>query len=197
MSPKEMTDRQRAILEYIYDYQRDYGYPPTIRQIGKHFGIKSPNGVADHLKALERKGEIGLSRNTARGIDLINREELGIPLVGRIAAGEPILAAENIEDHITIEKMFPSDGRIFALRVKGESMIEDGIHDGDIVVVRPQSTAENGDTVVALLEDEATVKRFYRERKRIRLQPANSSYAPIYSKSVEIRGKVIGVIRTL
>ncbi len=197
MSPKEMTHRQQEILDFIYMYARENGYPPTIRAIGEHFGIKSPNGVADHLKALVRKGEIRVSPNKARAIELLRRPEAGIPLIGRIAAGAPILAAENIEDHITIERMFPMDGRCFALRVKGDSMIEDGIHDGDIVVVRPQRTAENGDIVVALLDDEATVKRFYREKRHVRLQPANSAYAPIVATQVEICGRVIGVIRTM
>ncbi len=197
MSPKEMTRRQQEVLEYIYRYARENGYPPTIRGIGEHFGIRSPNGVADHLKALIRKGEIRVSPNRARAIELLRRPETGIPLVGRIAAGAPILAAENIEDHITIERMFPMDGRCFALRVKGDSMIEDGIHDGDIVVVRPQRSAENGDIVVALLDDEATVKRFYREKRHVRLQPANSAYAPIVATQVEICGRVIGVIRSM
>jgi len=197
MSPKEMTARQKKVLDFIYDFARENGYPPTIRQIGEQFGIKSPNGVADHLKALERKGEIRLESGAARGIELLRRRQEGIPLVGRIAAGEPILAAENIEDHITIERMFPVDGKCFALRVKGASMIGDGIRDGDIVVVRPQRTAQNGDIVVALLGDEATVKKFYREGRRIRLQPANPDYDPIYATEIEICGKVIGVIRQM
>jgi repressor LexA len=197
MSPKEMTHRQQEILDFINDHTTEYGYPPTIRGIADHFGIKSPNGVADHLKALAKKGEIRISPNKARAIEVVRRPEAGIPLIGRIAAGEPILAAENIEDHITIERIFPVDGRCFALRVKGESMIEDGIHDGDIVVVRPQRTAENGDIVVALLDDEATVKRFYREKKHVRLQPANPAFAPIVATRVEICGRVIGVIRSM
>lgn len=197
MSPKEMTERQKKILDFIYEFARENGYPPTIRQIGEHFGIRSPNGVADHLKALERKGEIRLAAGLARGIELLGRPEAGIPLVGRIAAGEPILAAQNIEDHITIERMFPVDGKCFALRVKGRSMTGDGINDGDIVVVRPQRTAQNGEIVVALLGDEATVKRFHREGRRFRLQPSNPDYDAIYAAEVEICGKVIGVIRTI
>ncbi len=197
MSPKELTKRQQQILDYIYDYAREAGYPPTIRQIGAFFGIKSPNGVADHLKALEKKGEIRLHKNTARGIELLKSPKKGIPLVGRIAAGAPLLAAENIEDFITIERMFPFDGRCFALRVKGDSMKDSGILDGDIVVVKSQSVAANGDIVVAIIDDEATVKYFYREKKSIRLQPANDSFAPIFTKKVEIRGIVIGVIRSM
>jgi repressor LexA len=197
MSPREMTERQKDILDHLYEYAEEHGYPPTIRQIGRHFGIRSPNGVVDHLKALERKGEIRLQPNTARGIELLNPPPKGIPLVGRVAAGAPILAAENIEDYVTIERMFPVDGRCFALRVKGDSMTGDGIHDGDLVVVRPQRVARNGAIVVAVLEDEATVKRFYRERNRVRLQPANPRYAPIYARDIEICGVVIGVIRTM
>lgn len=197
MSPRDLTKRQREILDYIYEYSREYGYPPTIRRIGEHFGIKSPNGVADHLKALERKGEINLRANTARGIELLNPPEEGIPLVGRIAAGQPILAAENIEDHLTLERMFPVDGKCFALRVKGDSMTGDGIHDGDIIVVRPQRTASNGEIIVAIIDDEATVKRYFIEKKRIRLQPSNPRHKPIYGREIEIRGKVIGVIRQM
>jgi len=197
MSPRELTERQKEILEFIYEFAQENGYPPTIRDIGDHFGIRSPNGVADHLKALERKGEISLRSNTARGIELLKPPRKGIPLVGRIAAGAPILAAENIEDYLTIEKIFPVDGRCFALRVKGDSMTGDGIHDGDIVVVRPRQTARNGDIVVAILDDEATVKRFYKEKSRVRLQPANSKYKPIFGRDVEIRGQVIGVIRRM
>jgi len=197
MSPKELTKRQKQVLDFIYEYADEFGYPPTIRQIGRNFGIKSPNGVADHLRALERKGEIRLRANTARGIELLNPPEKGIPLVGRIAAGEPILAAENIEDRLALERMFPVDGKCFALRVKGDSMTGDGIYNGDILVVRPQQTAGNGDIVVAIVDDEATVKRFYKEKNRIRLQPSNPRYSPIYGKEIEIRGKIIGVIRQL
>lgn len=195
MSPRRLTTRQKEILDYIYKFADENGYPPTYRDIGDHFGIKSPNGVADHLKALEKKGEINLKHNTARGIELLNPPPKGIPLIGRIAAGEPLLAAENIEDYLTLERIFPVDGKCFALAVKGESMIEDGIRNGDIVIVRPQQTAQNGEIVVAIINDEATVKRFYKERSRIRLQPANPAFAPILAKDVEIRGIVIGVVR--
>ncbi len=197
MTPVGLTERQREILGFIHSYASEKGYPPTIRQIGARFGIKSPNGVKDHLKALERKGEIKLEPNTARGIDLLGRRNSGIPLIGRIAAGAPILAAESVEDYLTIEKIFPIDGRCFALKVKGDSMIEEGIHNGDIVIVRPQSSAENGDIVVALIEDEVTVKTLFRDRGRIRLQPANPAHSPIVVRDVEIKGRVIGVIRTL
>lgn len=198
---KGLTKRQREIYDFIIDHIKWEGYPPTIRQIGKRFSIASPNGVKDHLLALQKKGHIRLHSRTSRGIEVLRREELaaggerGIPLVGRIAAGEPILAAENIEDRLTMERMFPSDGRVFALRVKGDSMVEAGINDGDIVVVRPQPTADRGDIVVALLDDEATVKKFDRRGAKVYLHPANRSYQPIVRDEVEIAGLVIGVIR--
>ncbi len=195
MAVRELTQRQKEILIFIEEYMEMRGYPPTIRQIGERFGIKSPNGVADHLKALARKGAITHDKHTARGIVLTHKTEKGIPLVGRVAAGTPILAAENIDDFITIERMLPIDGKCFALKVKGDSMIDDGIHNGDIVVVQPQKTAQNGEIVVAIIEDEATVKRYYKERNAIRLQPANSAYQPILSTNVELCGRVVGVIR--
>lgn len=195
MSPKGLTSRQREILDFIYKFAEENGYPPTYRDIGDHFGIKSPNGVADHLKALEKKGEINLRPNTARGIEFLNPPQTGIPLIGRIAAGEPLLAAENIEDYLTLERIFPVDGKCFALSVKGDSMIEDGISNGDIVIVRPQQSAHNGEIVVAIINEEATVKRFYKERSKIRLQPANPAFSPIFVRDVEIRGVVIGIVR--
>jgi repressor LexA len=194
---QKLTQRQKAIYDYIVEHAKDIGYPPTIRQIGDRFGISSPNGVKDHLLALQRKGIIKLHPKTSRGIELLKRPQRGIPLVGRVAAGLPILAEENIEDHITMENFFPTDGRIFALQVKGDSMIGDGIFDGDIVIVRPQKTASNGDIVVALIEDEATVKHFYKQSRGVRLESSNEKYAPIISNSVELAGKVIGVIRRM
>lgn len=200
---KELTRRQKGIYDFIIDHIRWEGYPQTIRQIGQHFDIASPNGVKDHLLALQKKGHIRLHSRKSRGIEVLRREEIsaaperGIPLVGRIAAGEPILAVENIEDTLTFERMFPSDGRIFALKVKGDSMIEEGLNDGDIVVVRPQPTAEKGDIVVALLDDEATVKKFDRRGAKIYLHPANRNYQPIVRDEVEIAGRVIGVIRRI
>lgn len=199
---EELTNRQREILKFIAKHVKAEGYPPTIRQIGDEFDIVSPNGVKDHLLALQRKGHIRLQSRISRGISLVKKdsimaglEEEGIPLIGRIAAGQPLLAVENVEDRLTMEKMFPSDGRIFALRVKGDSMVEAGIFDGDIVVVRPQKTADQGDIVVALLEEEATVKRFARRGRKVLLHPANRKYKPIIRDHVEIAGRVIGVIR--
>jgi len=202
MPKKALTDRQREILDFIIESMQTEGYPPTIREIMTRFHISSTNGVKDHLLALQRKGVIRLKGRTSRGIEVLNRpmkwgQEIGVPLVGRIAAGQPILAIENIEDRLTMEKIFPADGRIFALRVKGDSMIEDGIYDGDIIIVRPQPTAERGEIVVALIDGEATVKRYFREQSHIRLEPANPMYEPIIVGDVEIVGKVIGVVRRM
>ena len=198
-----LTTRQEEIFQYILEHIEWEGYPPTIRQIAAHFDIISPNGVKEHLLALQRKGCINLRPRTSRGIEILRKpswmgaKQEGIPLVGRIAAGQPVLAVENIEDRLTLERLFPSDGRIFALRVKGDSMIDAGIYDGDIVIVRRQSTAEKGDIVVALLDDEATVKKFHRKGNKICLIPANKKYTPTILEHVEIAGKVIGVIRKI
>ena len=194
---QELTQRQQQILDYIMEHAEDVGYPPTIRQIGDRFHISSPNGVKDHLLALQRKGAIRLHPKTSRGIELLHRPRPGIPLVGRVAAGLPILAEENIEDYLTLESFFPSDGRVFALQVKGDSMIGDGIFDGDIVIVKPQKTASTGDIVVALIENEATVKHFRKQGRFVKLEASNEQYEPIVTRNVEIAGRVIGVIRRM
>jgi repressor LexA len=180
------------------------GYPPTLRQIGVEFGISSTNGVRSHLRALHKKGYIKRSAYTSRGIELlgglkrlIGKEVAEIPLVGRVAAGVPILAVENIEDTLLLPKDLLKGEDLFALEVKGDSMIEAGILEGDYVIVKPQATADNGDIVVVLLEEEATVKRFYREsHDKIRLQPANARLAPMVVDSVTVLGRVIGLLRT-
>lgn len=198
-----LTDRQREILEYIAEMVQTRGYPPTLYQIGDRFGIRSTNGVRAHLKAIERKGYLKRRARTSRGIELTTRlaqvapsgQGVEVPVVGKVAAGAPILAVENIERTFTLDRDLVRGEGCFALRVTGESMIEDGIFDGDYVLVRPQVSAENGEVVVALLEDEATVKRFYRERGRIRLQPANSRMEPVLTTKAQIVGKVIALIR--
>jgi repressor LexA len=199
MATKPLTKRQQEILDFIHEFISEQGYPPTLRQIGERLGVSSPNGARDHLIALQRKGFIRLHPQTSRGIEVLRGPSRGIPLVGRIAAGQPILAVENVEDHLTLERIFPSDGRIFALRVKGESMNGDAIRDGDIVIVRPQPVAEPGDIVVALIGDEATVKRFSQRGNCVRLEPSNPAFKPIEadSRDVEIAGLVIGVVRKL
>ncbi len=191
-----LTARQREIYEFLKDKIINRGYGPTVREIGAHFGIRSPNGVMCHLKALERKGLITRESHMSRAIQLSEplRGTTSLPMAGQIAAGSPVLAEEQIETVDFASLFGPEDH--FCLRVKGESMIEDQIADGDYVVVRKQETCRDGEIVVALVDgQEATLKRFFREPKRIRLEPANSSMKPIYSNDVSIMGVVIGVLR--
>lgn len=206
---EDLTARQQQILEFIASAVDQRGIAPTFREMGDALGIRSTNGVADHVKALERKGYIERpgGRGSARSIRLTDRavgsfhEEstVAVPLLGRVAAGIPALAVENYDSSIRVDSsMLPNGVPCFALTVSGESMIEDGILDGDMVVVRQTKTARDGDTVVARVGDEATVKRFYKEKGRIRLQPANSTMEPIYvgpDEDIEVMGKVIALIR--
>jgi repressor LexA len=209
-----LTDRQREILDFITQSIRERGYPPTLREIGLDFGIRSTNGVNDHLRALEKKGYLqredlksralrpvgvrGPTRASGQDDDLVE-----IPLVGRVAAGVPLLAVENVEDTVRVDRFFIGQTReVFALRVKGDSMIEDGIFDGDYIFVRKQLQASRGDIVVAMINDEATVKRYYPEGDSIRFQPANAAMQPIVVrkrdwKSVNLIGLVVGVYRKL
>lgn len=221
----KLTKRQMTVLHYIIDCIDTEGYPPTIREIGNHMDIKSTNGVNDHLKAIERKGylerEDGKSRalkplfnpdgsHYQRGAissdDTTSVFDEGIrrvPVVGRIAAGLPMQAIENTEEFLALgEGLLGRTGEIFSLRVTGESMIDDGIHDGDYIFVSQQKTARNGEIVAAMVEGEATVKRFYREGSRVRLQPANATMEPIYvnasdGRDAGILGRVVGVYRKL
>lgn len=191
-----LTARQRAIYEFLKDKILNRGYGPTVREIGSQFGIRSPNGVMCHLKALEKKGLITREPHMSRAIQLTESPEarMSLPLAGQIAAGSPVLAVEE-DERIDFSSMFDSDEH-FCLRVKGDSMIEDQISEGDYVVVKKQESCRNGEIVVALVDgQDATLKRFYRESNRVRLEPANSSMNPIYSDNVEIMGVVIGVVR--
>jgi repressor LexA len=206
-----LTERQSEILKFIILNKEKFGYPPSIPEIQRKFSFKSPNAVQDHLKALERKGYISRHAHKARGIEILvhtasnenNRNNaLQIPIVGEISAGRPILAQENIEGTIVIDKsIIKNSNGNFALRVKGDSMINAGILDGDYVIVSQQPDAEQGDIIVALIEDEATIKRFYKEKNRIRLQPENDTMEPIIIKTdenqVRIIGKIKGVIRKI
>lgn len=206
MQKKTLTDRQRSILDFLGDFLEGNGYPPTLREIGAHFGIRSPRGVQDHLEALERKGHIRRQREASRGIELLgvsrssSANVVRLPLLGRVAAGQPVLSEENIEDWMEIDAALARKGS-FLLKVVGESMIEAHILDGDTLVVQAQEEASNGEIVVALIDDEATVKTFYREKNAIRLQPENVSMEPILvpagSAEVRILGKVIAVLRVL
>jgi len=190
-----LTAKQRAIYDFIKDKIMVRGYGPTVREIGAGFKIKSPNGVMCHLKALEKKGLITRESGMSRAIQLTEPlKRMALPLHGRIAAGSPIQAIEQ-QDHVDFGPLFEGEGQ-FCLRVTGNSMIDAQIADGDYVVVRKQRTARDGEIVVALLNgEEATLKRFFKEPNRVRLEPANSTMQPIYSAHVDILGVVSGVIR--
>lgn len=191
-----LTKRQKDVYVFIREKIRGRGYGPTVREIGEHFGIVSPNGVMCHLKALEKKGLISREPNMSRAIQLTGMaDDEGIPLVGQIAAGSLTEAIENAE-RLDLGTLFPPKKNCFALRVKGESMIEAAIADGDIVICRRARTANKGDIVVAQTEEgEATLKYWFPENNRVRLQPANASMKPIYSRNVQVLGIVMGVIR--
>jgi repressor LexA len=221
--PDHLTQRQRDILDFIATSIDRRGYPPTLREIGEHFGIRSTNGVSDHLKALEKKGFLAREDLKSRAMrpvasgrpgtipDLgggprFGQELCEVPLVGRVAAGQPLLAVENVEDTVVVDRFFIGSSReVFALRVVGESMVDDGILDGDYVFVRKTPTASRGEIVVAMIDGEATVKRFFPEGDLIRFQPANAAMQPIFVRQSEFRsvdilgvlGVVIGVYRQL
>jgi repressor LexA len=194
-----LTDRQRAILEFIEEVVRDSGYPPTVREIGKRFRISSPRGVSDHLAALERKGYIERAAGKSRGLTLL-RKLSGVPIVGSVAAGSPILAVENSEGELDVADLFGTDD-VFAVRVQGDSMIGCGIFDGDYAVVRRADRVDNGSVGVAYIDGEATVKRVYRTRSGFRLQPENETMEPIEvdesTPDFRIGGLVIGVVRRM
>ncbi|MDY7034245.1 MAG: transcriptional repressor LexA [Thermodesulfobacteriota bacterium] len=202
---KDLTPRQKAILQYIADTIERKGYSPTIREIGQETGISSLEGVLCHLRALEKKGRIkrDSSHRSIRilspdgGVTRRSEETVKLPLLGRIAAGEPILAPGNVEDNIPVPKfLVKGNGDTFLLKVKGDSMKDDHILDGDLIVTRHQVDAENGEIVAAVIDGEATVKRFYREQDHVRLQPANPDYEPIIlRRDFQICGKVIGLLR--
>lgn len=194
---RALTRRQQEIYDFIKDKILNRGYGPTVREIGSHFDIRSPNGVMCHLKALEKKDMIVRDERMSRAIQLTDAPQLkrtSLPLAGQIAAGNPVLAVET-RDRVDFAPLF-DDSQQFCLKVKGDSMIEAHIADGDYVVIRRQTTARDGDIVVALVEgQDATLKRFFKERGRFRLEPANATMQPIYASDVEILGVLVGVIR--
>ena len=208
-----LTGRQQEIWDFLVDYVDRRGYPPTVREIGEQVGLASPSTVHAHLANLERAGYLKRDPTKPRALELtgLRRHEVlatredgaqALPLLGQIAAGGPLLAEQNVEDYISMPEQLVRGGADFLLRVKGDSMIDAGIFDGDILVVRKSETATDGDIVVALAgddeaADEATVKRFFREDGRVRLQPENSALQPIYAQHVQILGKVVGVFRAL
>jgi len=199
----ELTDRQNAILSFIVDRIAEDHRPPTVREIAEDFGIRSPKAVSDHLAALEKKGYIRRGRGLSRGIELTEDflATKGIPVLGTVAAGQPILAEENLDGYLQVDQLFDDDGPLFALKVWGDSMIEAGICDGDYVVVKHQPRINNGDIGVAVVGSEATVKRIYDEGDRFRLHPENASMRDILVSDCDpefrIGGKVIGVVRKL
>jgi repressor LexA len=209
-----LTARQQEIWGFLVEYVDRHGYPPTVREIGEAVGLASPSTVHAHLANLERAGLLRRDPTKPRALELVGHRRAvpdervqaadvhRLPLVGQVAAGGPLLAEENIEDYVAVPEPLARGGEEFLLRVKGESMIDAGILDGDLLVVRRQQDARNGDIVVALAgddesADEATVKTFYREDGRIRLQPENASLEPIYADHVVVLGRVVGVLRSL
>lgn len=198
----DLSAKQQQILEYVKSEVREKGYPPSVREICEAVGLKSTSTVHGHLARLEKKGLIRRDPTKPRAIEILSdqpdypaREVVRVPIVGNITAGSPILAVENIEDTFPIPVDYIHNDSVFMLKVRGESMIGAGIYDKDLILVRQQSNAENGDIVVALIEDYATVKTFYREKDFIRLQPENPSMNPIIVRDVTILGKVIGLFR--
>jgi repressor LexA len=204
-----VSDRQHTILEFLHEYVEQHGYPPTVREIGEAVGLRSPSTVHAHLAHLERAGLLRRDPTKPRALELTDRRRveetsqpdvLRLPLVGQIAAGGPLLAEQNVEDYLAVPETLSAGGEEFLLRVRGDSMVNAGILDGDIVVVQRRQDARNGEIVVALAgedesADEATVKRFFREDGRIRLQPENDDLEPIYAPHVQVLGKVVGVFR--
>ena len=201
----DLSQRQTTILEFIKESIRKKGYPPAVREIGEAVGLLSSSTVHGHLQTLEDKGYIRRDPTKPRAIEILDsssdelesKKVAHIPIIGRVTAGQPILAVENIEGTFPLPEDLVRQDNLFMLRVQGESMIGAGILDGDLIIVRQQNEARNGEIVVALIGEEATVKRFFKERTLIRLQPENSAMEPIYSQDVSILGKVVGVFRTL
>ena len=204
MSQGKITDKQREILEYIKEMILKKGYPPAVREICEAVHLKSTSSVHSHLESLEKNGYIRRDPTKPRTIEILDddfaltrRELVNVPVIGTVAAGTPILAEQNIEDYLPIPAGILPNKEVFMLKVKGNSMIEAGIYNGDKLIVAKQPNAENGDKVVALVDDSATVKTFYRENGHFRLQPENSSMDPIILDQVEILGKVIGLFRMM
>lgn len=216
--PKEIiTKRQQQAFDFICAFTATHGYPPSVREIGSAIGLSSPSTVHSHLHKLEEAGYIKRDPNKPRSIEIcedvnartkhnpklaevkqdVNKNTVTLPLVGRVAAGIPILAEQNVEEVMTLPTNVVGDSSSFILRVRGESMINAGIFDGDYIVVREQHDAHNGEIVVALIEDSATVKTFYREKDRIRLQPENDTMEPIYVTNPTILGRVTGLFRSM
>ena len=203
---KDLTKRQQEIFDFIKKYSAKYGYPPTVRDIGKAVGLASSSTVHAHLANLEKLGLVRRDPTKPRAIELLDRAvgavkdavvPQGLPLVGHVAAGSPILAEENIEEYVSVPDLAGGEDGEYLLRVRGDSMVKAGILPDDFVVVRPQDTAADGEIVVALVGEEATVKRFFREADHVRLQPENATMEPIRSKDVRVLGRVVGLFRNV
>ena len=195
-----LTKRQKEIFDFLSDYIRKHGYSPMYDEIGNEFGLSAISTVHEHISELVDKGYLEKDDRKERGLSLPpkRKQYLNIPIKGVIACGEPLEALEESGEYIKITRERSLKGNLFALRAKGDSMIGEGVFDGDIIVVKKQETAENGDTVVAIVENnEATLKKFYKEKNRIKLQPANPAYSPVYYEQVEIRGVAVKIIRNL
>ncbi len=221
MKPEKLTQTQEKALNFLREFLREKGFPPTLREIASHFGLKGPKGPQKTLHILERKGYIHKTPGDSRAIEIlkpkiinqrglpyairniksVSMPTISLPIVGRVTAGEPILAIENIEGYVSFDRNLVSSEDVFLLRVKGDSMIEAHIQDGDFALVKPQKDAENGEIIVALVDDEATIKRIFKKRDLIHLEPANPTMEPIVikkgEKKVSIVGKVIGIFRKL
>lgn len=203
---KDLTKRQQEIFDFIKRYSAKYGYPPTVRDIGKAVGLASSSTVHAHLANLEKIGLLRRDPTKPRAIELLDRtvdamksivQPSGLPVLGHVAAGQPILAEENIEEYVQVPSVAGGDDGEYVLRIRGESMKNAGILEGDYVVVRPQDTAADGEIVVALVGEEATVKRFFKENDHIRLQPENETMEPIRSREAKVIGRVVGVFRSV
>lgn len=199
-----LTDRQMEIYEFVRQMIQGEGRPPTMREIGEAFEIRSTNGVREVLSVLEKKGYIRREPYLSRGIELVETTPTSVtpvPIVGRVAAGLPLLAVENVDGHVAVDKTFLPAGEVFSLKIAGESMRDEGIRNGDLVLVKKQETAHKGDIVVAVIGDEATVKKFYPDRNRVRLEPANPEFGPIIvdkdAPGFFIAGKVVGLLRRM
>jgi repressor LexA len=201
----DLTKRQQEIFDFIKRYSAKYGYPPTVRDIGKAVGLASSSTVHAHLSNLERIGLLRRDPSKPRAIELLDRAAAGVrsfvrpglPLVGQVAAGQPVLAEENIEDYVQTPSFAGGEDGEYLLRVRGDSMRDAGILEDDLVVVRSQEVADDGDIVVAMVGEEATVKRFFQETDHVRLQPENDSMEPIRAREVRILGKVVGLMRSI
>jgi repressor LexA len=197
----KLTKRQQEIFDFIKKYSAKHGYPPTVRDIGKAIGLGSPSTVHAHLHNLEKLGVLKRDPSKPRALELLREQARkavapsGLPVVGRVAAGAPVLAEENIEEYVEVPPIAGGEDGEYVLRVSGDSMKDAGILDGDHVVVRPQDTARNGEIVVALVGEEATVKRFFKEKDHVRLQPENSALEPIRTREAHVLGRVVGVCR--